>query len=140
MGTFFVNSSEILTISLLNNKSFYFNQEEMSRCIGCTQPNISYVISSLIEKGIVENMKGFILVNQYKIIECLSDYAKTVYDTEIYFSDRVLKIRNWSPEIYSFFQTYFRIFNIDYIITECKTLNEICFIFSDDMIDISDIS
>ena len=50
MSNFFINSSEILTISLLNNKSFYFNQEELARCIGCTQPNVSYVISSLIEK------------------------------------------------------------------------------------------
>ena len=48
MSNFFINSSEILTISFLNNKSFYFNQEEMATAIGCTQPNISYVISCLL--------------------------------------------------------------------------------------------
>lgn len=73
-SSFFINSSEILTLALLNNKNFYFNQEEMARCIGCSQPNISYVISSLIDKGIVKNIKGFIAVNQYRLVECLADY------------------------------------------------------------------
>ena len=140
MGAFFINSSEILTISLLNNKSFYFNQEELSRNIGCTQPNVSYVISSLIEKGVVENFKGFIMVNQHFLVECLTEYAESVFDTEIYFNDKVLKIRNWFPEIFAFFQTYFRIFNIEYVLTECKALNEICFVFADDVFDIADIS
>jgi hypothetical protein len=139
MSNFFINSSEILTISLLNNKSFYFNQEELARNIGCTQPNVSYVISSLIDKGIVENIKGFIMVNQYRIVECLTDYAESVFNAEIYFSDRILKITNWFPEIFAFFQTYLRIFNIEYVITECKALNEICFVFKADVIDISDI-
>lgn len=140
MSNFFINSSEILTISFLNNKSFYFNQEEMANAIGCTQPNISYVISSLIEKGIVENCKGFIMVNQYRLIECLFFYAKAVYDSEIYFSDGVLKIRNWTTEIYAFFETYFRLFNIEYVVAECKAWKEISFVFSDNVIDISDIS
>ena len=139
MSNFFINSSEILTISLLNNKSFYFNQEELARNIGCTQPNVSYVISSLIDKGIVENIKGFIMVNQYRIVECLTDYAESVFNAEIYFSGRILKITNWVPEVFAFFQTYLRIFNIEYVITECKALNEICFVFKDDVIDISDI-
>jgi len=137
--SFFINSSEILTISLLNNKSFYFNQEELAKCIGCTQPNISYVISLLIGKGIVENAKGFIMVNQHRLVECLTDYAESVYNAEIYFYDKVLKIKNWYPELYAFFETYLRIFNIDYVITECKALNEICFVFSDNFIDIADI-
>lgn len=139
MSNFFINSSEILTVSLLNNKSFYFNQEELARNIGCTQPNVSYVISSLIDKGIVENIKGFIMVNQYRIVECLTDYAESVFNAEIYFSGRILKITNWVPEVFAFFQTYFRIFNIEYVITECKSLNEICFVFKDDVIDIADI-
>lgn len=139
MSNFFINSSEILTISLLNNKSFYFNQEELARNIGCTQPNVSYVISSLIDKGIVENIKGFIMVNQYRLVECLTDYAENIFNAEIYFSGRILKITNWVPEIFAFFQTYLRIFNIEYVITECKTLNEICFVFKDDVIDIADI-
>lgn len=63
MSNFFLNSSEILTLALLNNKQFHFNQEEMASAIGCTQPNISYVISSLLEKGAVENIKGFIAVS-----------------------------------------------------------------------------
>ena len=53
--------------------------------------------------------------------------------------DKVLKIKNWYPELYAFFETYLRIFNIDYVITECKALNEICFVFSDNFIDIADI-
>ena len=61
MGAFFINSSEILTLAMLNNKAFYFNQKEMANAIGCRQPNISYVINNLIEKGIVENAKGFII-------------------------------------------------------------------------------
>ena len=112
----------------------------MANAIGCTQPNISYVISSLIEKGIVENCKGFIMVNQYRLIECLFFYAKAVYDSEIYFSDGVLKIRNWTTEIYAFFETYFRLFNIEYVVAECKAWKEISFVFSDNVIDISDIS
>ena len=131
MSNFFINSSEILTISFLNNKSFYFNQEEMAMCIGCTQPNISYVISSLIDKGLVENFKGFIMVNQYRLIECLFIYAKSVYDTESYFSDGILKIRKWTTEIFAFFETYFRLFNIEYVVAECKAWNEISFVFSD---------
>lgn len=140
MSNFFINSSEILTISFLNNKSFYFNQEEMANAIGCTQPNISYVISSLIEKGIVENCKGFIMVNQYRLIEYLFFYAKAVYDSELYFSDGILKIRNWTTDIYAFFETYFRLFNIEYVVAECKAWKELSFVFSDNVIDISDIS
>ena len=59
MGAFFINSSEILTLAMLNNKAFYFNQKEMANAIGCRQPNISYVINNLIEKGIVENAKPY---------------------------------------------------------------------------------
>ena len=58
MGAFFINSSEILTLAMLNNKAFYFNQKEMANAIGCRQPNISYVINNLIEKGIVENAQA----------------------------------------------------------------------------------
>lgn len=138
MGTFFINSSEILTLAMLNNKTFYFNQKEMSNAIGCKQPNISYVINNLIEKGIVENAKGFMLVNQYRLVDCLVDYADAIYNTNVYFQNNILKIKDWNPEIYAFFQTYFRIFNIEYVITECKSLNEICFVFKDDFIDIAD--
>ena len=79
------------------------------------------------------------MVNQYQLVECLTDYAESVFNAEIYFSDRILKITNWFPEIFAFFQTYLRIFNIEYVITECKALNEICFVFKADVIDISDI-
>lgn len=137
--SFFINSSEILMVSLLNNKNYCFNQEELSKCIGCSQPNISYVVNSLIEKGVVENIKGFMVVNQYHLIEMLTDYAKTIFSAEIYFSDKMLKIKNWSPKVYSFFVSYLRMFNIDYVITECGALNEICFVFSVNVIDISDI-
>lgn len=140
MGAFFINSSEILTLSLLNNKQFHFNQEEMSKCIGCTQPNISYVISSLLQKGVVENIKGFIAVNQYRLVEYITEYADSMYDNaDIYFSNGILKIRNWFPEVYAFFQTYFRILNIEYVITECRDLKEICFVFKNDLVDIADI-
>ena len=140
MGAFFINSSEILTLSLLNNKQFHFNQEEMAKAVGCTQPNISYVVSSLLEKGVVENFKGFIAVNQYRLVEYITEYASSMYDNaEIYFSNGILKIKNWFPEVYAFFQSYFRILNIEYVITECKDLKEICFVFKNDLIDISDI-
>lgn len=140
MGAFFINSSEILTLSLLNNKQFHFNQEEMASAIGCTQPNISYVVSSLLQKGVVENIKGFIAVNQYRLVEYITEYAISMYDNaEIYFSNGILKIRNWFPEVFAFFQTYFRILNIDYVITECRDLKEICFVFKNDLIDIADI-
>ena len=140
MSNFFLNSSEILTLALLNNKQFHFNQEEMASAIGCTQPNISYVISSLLEKGAVETIKGFIAVNQYRLVEDIADYASGVYNkAEIYFFKGILKIRNWFPEVYAFFQTYFRLFNIEYVITECRDLKEICFVFKNDLIDISDI-
>ncbi len=140
MGAFFINSSEILTLSLLNNKQFHFNQEEMASAIGCTQPNISYVVSSLLQKGVVENIKGFIAVNQYRLVEYITEYASSMYDNaEIYFSNGILKIRNWFPEVFAFFQTYFRILNIEYVITECRDLKEICFVFKNDLIDISDI-
>ncbi len=140
MGAFFINSSEILTLSLLNNKQFHFNQEEMATAIGCTQPNISYVVSSLLQKGVVENIKGFIAVNQYRLVEYITEYASSMYDSaEIYFSQGILKIRNWFPEIFAFFQTYFRILNIEYVIAECKDLKEICFVFKNDLIDIADI-
>ncbi len=140
MGAFFINSSEILTLSLLNNKQFHFNQEEMANAIGCTQPNISYVVSSLLQKGVVENIKGFIAVNQYRLVEYITEYASSMYDNaEIYFSNGILKIRNWFPEVFAFFQTYFRILNVEYVITECRDLKEICFVFKNDLIDISDI-
>ncbi len=140
MGAFFINSSEILTLSLLNNKQFHFNQEEMATAIGCTQPNISYVVSSLLQKGVVENIKGFIAVNQYRLVEYITEYARNIYDNaEIYFSQGILKIRNWFPEVFAFFQTYFRILNIEYVIAECKDLKEICFVFKNDLIDIADI-
>ena len=139
MGAFFINSSEILTLAMLNNKAFYFNQKEMANAIGCRQPNISYVINNLIEKGIVENAKGFIMVNQYRLVDCLVSYADAVYNSNVYFQENVLKLRNWGPEIYAFFETYLRIFNIEYVITECKSLNEICFVFKSDFIDIADV-
>ena len=139
MGAFFINSSEILTLAMLNNKAFYFNQKEMANAVGCRQPNISYVINNLIEKGIVENAKGFIMVNQYRLVDCLVGYADAVYNTNVYFQDNILKIKDWNAEIYAFFQTYFRIFNIEYVITECKSLNEICFVFKSDFIDIADV-
>ncbi len=140
MGAFFINSSEILTLSLLNNKQFHFNQEEMASAIGCTQPNISYVVSSLLQKGVVENIKGFIAVNQYRLVEYITEYADSMYDNaDIYFSNGILKIRNWFPEVFAFFQTYFRILNIEYVITECRDLKEICFVFKNDLIDIADI-
>lgn len=139
MSDFFINSSEILTLALLNNKSFYFNQKEMAKAIGCRQPNISYVINNLIEKSIVENAKGFIMVNQYRLVDCLVAYADAVYNSNVYFQENVLKLRNWNPEIYAFFETYLRIFNIEYVITECKSLNEICFVFKSDFIDIADV-
>ena len=139
MGAFFINSSEILTLAMLNNKAFYFNQKEMANAIGCRQPNISYVINNLIEKGIVENAKGFIMVNQYRLVDCLVSYAEAVYNSNVYFQENVLKLRNWGPEIYAFFETYLRIFNIEYVITECKSLNEICFVFKSDFIDIADV-
>ncbi len=138
-SSFFINSSEILTIALLNNKHFHFNQEEMAKCIGCTQPNISYVVSSLIDKGIVENIKGFVAVNQYRLVECLTEYADSIYNADIYFSENILKIKNWDSEVYAFFNTYFRIFNIEYVITECRQLKEICFVFHSNVIDISNI-
>ena len=122
---------------MLNNKQFYFNQEEIARCIGAAQPKISNVISSLLEKGILENIKGFIAVNQYAIVENLVAYSREVYKTDIYFSENILKIRNWTPETYAFFSSYFRVFNIEYVIAECKELQEICFVFRNDMIDIS---
>ena len=106
MGAFFINSSEILTLAMLNNKAFYFNQKEMANAIGCRQPNISYVINNLIEKGIVENAKGFIMVNQYRLVDCLVAYAEAVYNSNVYFQENVLKLRNWDPEIYAFFETY----------------------------------
>ena len=96
MGTFFINSSEILTLAMLNNKTFYFNQKEMSNAIGCKQPNISYVINNLIEKGIVENAKGFMMVNQYRLVDYLVDYADAVYNTNVYFQDNILKIKDWN--------------------------------------------
>ena len=139
MGAFFINSSEILTLAMLNNKAFYFNQKEMANAIGCRQPNISYVINNLIEKGIVGNAKGFIMVNQYRLVDCLVAYADAVYNSNVYFQENVLKLRNWDPEIYAFFETYLRIFNIEYVITECKSLNEICFVFKSDFIDIADV-
>lgn len=140
MGAFFINSSEILTLSLLNNKQFHFNQEEMAKAVGCTQPNISYVVSSLLQKGVVENFKGFIAVNQYRLVEYIAEYADSMYDNaDIYFSNGILKIRNWFPEVYAFFQTYFRILNIEYVITECRDLKEICFVFKNDLVDIADI-
>lgn len=139
MSNFFINSSEILTISLLSSKDFYFNQEELARNIGCTQPNISYVISSLTEKGIVENTKGFLMVNQYLLIEELTRYADDVFSCDFFLQDRVLKIRFITPETFAFFKTYLRIFNIDYVISECDALNEICFIFSANVIDLRDI-
>ena len=80
------------------------------------------------------------MVNQYRLIECLFDYAKAVYDAEIYFSNRILKIRKWTTEIFAFFEAYFRLFNINYVIAECKAWKEISFVFSDDVIDISDVS
>lgn len=140
MSGFFVNSSEILTISLLNCKTFNFNQAEMARSVGCTQPNISYVISSLLEKGIAENVKGFIMINQYKLIEELSDYAEIVYNADISLINNLLSVKDWTPEIKAFLQTYLRIFNIDYMFSECQALNEIYFIFSADVCDISDIN
>ena len=140
MGAFFINSSEILTLSLLNYKQFHFNQEEMASAVGCTQPNISYVVSSLLQKGVVENIKGFIAVNQYRLVEYITEYASSMYDdAEIYFSNGILKIRNWFPEVFAFFQTYFRVLNIEYVITECRDLKEICFVFKNDLIDIADI-
>ena len=139
MSSFFINSSEILTVSLLNSREFYFNQEELGKCIGCTQPNISYVIGSLAEKGIVENSKGFVLVNQYLLIEELTRYADDVFSCDFFLQDRVLKVRNITPEALSYFKNYFRIFNIDYVITECEVLNEICFIFSANVIDLRDL-
>ena len=140
MGAFFINSSEILTLSLLNNKQFHFNQEEMAKAVGCTQPNISYVVSSLLEKGVVENIKGFFAVNQYRLVEYITEYADSMYDNaDIYFSNGILKIRNWFPEVFAFFQTYFRVLNIEYVITECRDLKEICFVFKNDLIDIADI-
>lgn len=139
MSAFFINSSEVLILSLLNNKHFHYNQQEMARCIGCAQPKISNVVSSLLEKGLVEDIKGFIAVNQYAIVESLVAYASAVYETEIYFTENILKIRNWTPETYAFFSSYFRIFNIEYVIAECKELQEICFVFKNDMIDISNI-
>ena len=140
MGAFFINRSEILTLSLLNNKQFHFNQEEMAKAVGCTQPNISYVVSSLLEKGVVENIKGFIAVNQYRLVEYITEYADSMYDNaDIYFSNGILKIRNWFPEVFAFFQTYFRVLNIEYVITECRDLKEICFVFKNDLVDIADI-
>ena len=141
MVAFFINSSEILTLSLLNNKQFHFNQEEMAKAVGCTQPNISYVVSSLLEKGVVENIKGFIAVNQYRLVEYITEYADSMYDNAaIYFSNGILKIRNWFPEVFAFFQTYFRVLNIEYVITECRDLKEICFVFKNDLVDIADIA
>lgn len=135
--SFFINSSEILIVSLMNSKSFYFNQEELARSVGCTQPNISYVLSSLEQKGIIENIKGFLMLNQYVLVEELTRYAESVYNCDFFLQDRVLKIRDITPEILTYFTTYLRIFNIDYVIAECKALNEISFVFSDNVVDIS---
>ena len=62
----------------------------------------------------------------------------TIVPLKIYFSNGILKIRNWFPEVFAFFQTYFRILNIEYVITECRDLKEICFVFKNDLIDIAD--
>ena len=78
-SSFFLNSSEILTVSLLNNKNYCFTQEQMATCIGCTQPNISYVLSALTDKGFVELRNGCYVVNQYLLIEELVRYAKNNY-------------------------------------------------------------
>lgn len=138
-SSFFLNSSEILTISLLNNKNYGFTQEQMANCIGCTQPNMSYVLSSLIDKGFVEFRNSWYVVNEYLIIEELVRYAKKHYTTNIIFSDRLLKLQNWNPEIYAFFHLYFRLFNISYVITECQSLQEISFVFSQGLFDLRDI-
>lgn len=139
MSGFFVNSSEILTISLLNCKTFNFNQAEMGRCLGCSQSNISYIISSLLQKGIAENIKGFIMINQYKLIEELADYTEIVYNADVSLINNLLTIKDWTPEINAFLQSYLRIFNIDYMFSECQELNEIYFVFSANVYDIADI-
>ena len=54
-------------------------------------------------------------------------YANAVYDSKIYFSDGILKIKKWTTEVFSFFETYFRLFNIEYVIAECKVWKEISF-------------
>lgn len=137
--TFFINSSELLTLSLLNNKNYFFSQEQMANCIGCTQPNISTVISSLIDKGFVEVINGGYCVNQYLLIEELVRYAKNHYNCNIVFCDKMVKLQGWFPEIYAFFCLYLRLFNIDYVITECNSLSEICFVFSQGLLDLRDI-
>lgn len=119
-SSFFINSSEILTLSLLNNKNYGFTQEQMANCIGCTQPNMSYVVSSLIDKGFVIVRNGWYLVNEYLLIEELVRYAKNHYSTDIVFNDNILKLKNWFPEIYSFFNLYLRMFNIPYVVAEVK--------------------
>ncbi len=136
---FFLNSSEILVLSLLNNKKFCYNQEEMSRAIGCSPQSISYVISKLIEKNIVDNYKGFLSVNQSKLIEELTDYADYFLGGEVFFQEKFLKVKNCSAELYAFFSNYFRIFNIDYVLSECKSLNEICFVFNEIFINVDDL-
>lgn len=139
-SSFFLNSSEILTVSLLNNKNYCFTQEQMATCIGCTQPNISYVLSALTDKGFVESRNGCYVVNQYLLIEELVRYAKNNYGkVDIVFSDKVLKLKNWFPEIYAFFHLYFRMFNIPFVIAECSSLQEISFVFSQGLFDLRDI-
>ena len=120
MNNFFINSSEILLISLLNNKTFYFfSQDDLAKCIGCTQPNISYVLSSLQEKEIVINANGFLVVNQRVLIKKLVEYAVSVYtDAEIDFSNDTLVIKYDYWDACSFFKSYFRIFNINYFFTQ----------------------
>ena len=136
---FFLNSSEILILSLLNNKRFCYNQEEMSRAIGCSPQNISYVMSNLIEKNIVDNYKGFLSVNKSNLIEELTDYADYFLGGEVFFQGKILKVKNCSSELYAFFSNYFRIFNIDYVLSECKSLNEICFVFNENFINVDDL-
>lgn len=80
------------------------------------------------------------MINQYKLIEELSDYAEIVYNADISLINNLLSVKDWTPEINAFLQTYLRIFNIDYMFSECQALNEIYFIFSADVCDISDIN
>ena len=49
MSNFFINSSEILTISLLNNKSFYFNLLREKRGCNKTAPAL-FLRFSVVEK------------------------------------------------------------------------------------------
>lgn len=135
----FINSSEIYLLSYLSTNGCVPTQEQLAKSIGCSQANISIAYKNLIEKELIQCFNGTEVINYYNLIQSLVDYAKKTYCIEIVYNKNILKIKNHSFEVITFFRTYFRLFNINYYDIEAYQPQEHCFVFTPEIINIDDI-